>query len=163
MAFDFGKPLSGVPFENLYHIGVVVEEIEEAMRQVAEQIGVTWAPRRTASVTVREGPGVAPIALEVVYSRNGPPFIELIEGKGSGVWSAAGGSRLHHLGIYVDDLVAETARLTRLGMTPEALGVGANPDDLAPSLFSYMNSPFGIRIELVDAKGRDGLLAWTRG
>ncbi|MFN0094139.1 MAG: VOC family protein [Dehalococcoidia bacterium] len=152
-----------MPFENVYHIGVVVEDIEASMRQVADQVGVTWAGRRTATVTVRQDGRIAPISLEVCYSRNGPPFIELIEGQGNGVWSAAGGTRLHHIGIYVEDLAAETARLTKLGMTSEALGVGADPADLAPSLFSYMTSPFGVRLELVDAAGRDGLRAWTSG
>jgi hypothetical protein len=163
MAFDFLKPLSGVPFENMYHLGLVVTDVEASMAALADQIGITWAPRRVATVNVQEAGVTGPVSLNVVYSRNGPPFIELIEGYGTGVWRAEGGTRLHHVGIYVEDLRAETERLTRLGMTPEALGVGAKPGDPIPSLFSYMTSPLGVRLELVDAAGRDGLRAWTQG
>ena len=158
---DFAR-LSPLPIENLYHIGVVVDDIDRGMAEVAAQMGVTWAPRRVASVSVREGPGVRAYALDVVYSRQGPPFLELIEGSGRGVWSAGGGPRLHHLGVFVDDLAAEAARLESLGMVTEAAGVGSDPDDPSPALFAYLLGSTGVRIELVDGKGRDGLLQWVR-
>jgi hypothetical protein len=154
------KPLSLVPFENIYHIGVVCPDIERGMREVAGQLGITWAPRRTATVTVKEPTrDASTVGLEVVYSRNGPPYLELIEAKGDGVWSGSAGPRLHHLGIYVDDLAGETARLERSGMKMEAHGVDGEG---RLALFGYLLSATGIRVEVVDARGREGLLQWVR-
>ena len=158
---DFAK-LSPIPFENVYHIGVVVNDIERGMAEVADQLGITWAPRRVANVTVRESGQVRTYGLHVVYSRQGPPFLELIEGSGSGVWAAAPEPRLHHLGVYVEDLAEEARRLVRSGMKLEASGVGPDHDDPDPVLFTYLMGSTGVRVELVDASGREGLLKWVR-
>jgi hypothetical protein len=156
---DMGA-LSPFPFENIYHIGVVCPDIVRGMEEVGEQLGITWAPRRTANVTVWSPDGsVKPIGLEVVYSRNGPPYLELIEATSDEtVWSGAPGPRLHHIGVYVDDLQGEVARLTAAGMVDEAHGVG--PDGNL-SLFSYLMGAHGMRVELVDASGREGTLSWV--
>ena len=159
---DLASALSPVPWENVYHVGIVVDDMERAMDDIGGDLKLEWAPRRTANVTVgAPGKTAEPVGLEVVYSRTGPPFLELIEvTKQETVWSGTPGSRIHHLGVYVDDLKSEFERLTAKGMVDEAHGVG--PDGEL-SLFSYLRSPHGVRLELVDGAGRPGLVDWLKG
>ncbi len=145
------KALTPVPWENIYHIGVIVEDLRTAMAEMADQTGITWGNAGPVTVTVRDHRGVAPETLQVVYGKNGPPYLELIEGTGKGVWALEGGPRLHHMGIWTDTLAADIARLEGQGMRTEASGVG--PDGQL-SLFAYMKNAHGLRLELVDSANR---------
>lgn len=157
---DVFEQLSPVPWENVYHLGIVVHDIERAMDDIAAETGISWAPLRQANVTVKSPDGrIEPVGLQVVYSRNGPPFMELIQAKPGTIWTPDPAPRLHHMGVYVDDLVSEVARLERLGMVDEAHGVD---EDGNLVLFSYLSDRHGFRIELVDAAGRQNTLQWVR-
>ena len=74
-------------------------------------------------------------------------------------WEAGEGSRIHHLGAFVDDLDDEVARLMAEGVELEAtLDVGGGM-----MAVSYMNGPLGIRQELLPGHLREGMLANLRG
>ena len=149
------QALSPVPWANIYHLGMVVPDAERAAREIGSQLGVTFGQPRPVTVGVRENGRVSKQTVIVAFCHEGPPYIELIEGAGSGIWTAEGGARMHHAGIWVDDLAAEVARLVADGMRIEAQGADADGN---LSLFAYMRNEFGLRIELVDSSGRDGFI-----
>lgn len=142
----------------LYHIGVVVQDLDRAMDELATAMGYTWTTVRTmdTSVLLASG-GPKPINLRLAFTRQGPPWMEFIEGPSDSVWSSAGGNALHHVAFYVDDLEAEKQRMESLGMTFEVGGMG--PDGRL-SGFAYHLNPHGGRVELVDERLRDGMERW---
>lgn len=152
--------LSPVPWENLYHMGLVVPDITRAVAELSAQMGITFEDPWPVTVNVRDHRGVAPETLTVTFGRQGPPFLELIQASGGGVWTAEGGPRLHHVGIWTDDLAGEVARLESNGMRREAAGVG--PDGRL-NLFAYLIGPDGLRVELVDGAGRQAMLKRLKG
>lgn len=155
------NPFAGspIPYENIYHMGLVVPSLDRAMAEFADQLGLTWAPERLARVTVRDRAGrVTPCEVRVSYSHQGPPYFELIEAFGDGVWSAAEAGRIHHLGAFVDDVQAERKRLEALGLVTEATAV--LPDG-TPGGFAYLNNAYGVRVELVSAASRDNIKEWV--
>ena len=87
--------------------------------------------------------------------------LELLQSQPDGYYAAPGGSHLHHVGRWVDDLAAESARLAEQGLAVEALGVG--PDGTVPAMFAFHRGDHGVRLELVDRANRPGFEAWLAG
>jgi len=150
------KPLSPVPWENVYHLGMVVDDIARAAREMGDELGLTFEEPRPANVIVRDASGTGPQSVLVSFARQGPPYVELIQSRSGGVWTSAGGPRMHHVGVWTDDLAKDVARFTRLGLEMEAHGLDAAGK---LTLFAYMRDAQGLRIELVDSAGRAGLTA----
>ena len=152
---DLAK-LSPVPFENLFHLAIVVDDFERAMREVGDEMGVAFDAPRPFRMRMGTPAGDAgEVTVQLVYSRNGPPYLELIQAmEPAGVWTPAHGPRFHHIGVWSDDLAGEAARLERLGMTKEAWGIGL---DGQVATFAYLRDAHGLRVELVDSRGRASL------
>jgi lactoylglutathione lyase len=149
-----------VDIGRLYHLAFVVPSLERAMAELGTAMNLTWAPVTSRSLTVRSDDGDAPASVEVTYSFEGPPHIELIEGVPKTPWSLSTVGRVHHIGLWVADLEAESARLEELGMRQQAAGVDALGEITG---FSYHASPYGVSIELVDAARRPAFEAWMCG
>lgn len=154
------RTLSPFAWENLYHVGMVVPDIRRAIAEISRQMGVAFEEPWPVTVNVRDERGVGPETLTVTFGRQGPPFLELIEGAGGGVWSAEGGPRLHHVGVWTEDLAGEVARLEGLGMRREASGVGPGGE---LNLFAYLIGADGLRVEMVDGAGRFAMLKRLKG
>jgi catechol 2,3-dioxygenase-like lactoylglutathione lyase family enzyme len=117
----FGGAPAGL---DLYHVGLVVPELESAMHAYGELFGFEWAtvgPPRIQHVVVggeRRDPEIA-----VTYSMQGPPHLELIEERSGGVWAAE--SPLNHVGFWAPDLAEAVTRLTNAGgFWMEIVGIG---------------------------------------
>jgi catechol 2,3-dioxygenase-like lactoylglutathione lyase family enzyme len=142
----------------IYHVGVVVQDLDRAMDDLSTALGYNWTAVRTMNTSVLLPSGSpAPISLRLAFTKQGPPWLEFIEGPAGSVWSAAGGNMLHHVAFYVDDLEAERQRMESLGMAFEVGGMG--PDGRL-SGFAYHLNPHGGRVELVEARLRDGMERW---
>jgi hypothetical protein len=152
---------SAIRYENLYHMGLVVPGIGAAMARLSDQLGLTWAPVRTFPVRVADG-GRSPVSLDVqaTYSHQGPPYFELIEAIGDGIWSPAQAGQLHHLGIFVDDVAAEVRRLEAEGFVTELHGVLPDGGLGGPV---YLRNSLGVRIELGGPLARDMVREWVGG
>ncbi len=148
--------LSPVPFENVYHMGVVVADISRAIAELSDQLGIAFEPPMPVTVGAEYRGVFGQHAVTVSYGRQGPPYLELLQGAPGGIWALEDGPRMHHLGVWVDDLAKEVARLKAAGMRTEMLGKDAQGN---PRLFAYMSNAHGVRVELVDAVGRPALLA----
>lgn len=148
--------LSPVPFENVYHMGVVVADIQRAIAELSQQLGIDFEAPFSVSVGADYKGVFGQHAVTVSYGRQGPPYLELLQGAPGGIWAIEDGPRMHHLGVWVEDLGNEVRRLEAAGMRTEMLGKDADGN---PRLFAYMSNAHGVRVELVDAAGRPGLLA----
>lgn len=91
-----------------WQVGIVVENIEAAQAELTAALGVTWTSIAESQL---EGS-----AYRVCLSVEGPPHLELLEGPPGSPWDATGGSRLDHLGFWVEDLPASRRRLEAAGL-----------------------------------------------
>ena len=126
-----------------FHVGIVVEDLEAAMTELSTTIGLTWRAPHHSTYGEWE--------IKVVYSIEGPPFIELVQGGAGGPWDSSRGSPIDHIGYYAEDVVAEAERLAEAGLTfdfdPHTVGKGGT--------FCYLKAvAAGARIELVSATTR---------
>jgi len=132
-----------------YHFGIVVDDVEQAQRELGEALHLTWASVQRRTSTMETSAGTAPVDVCFVYSLEGPPYLELIERRDGSVFDQVG---LHHIGMWSDDRAAESDRLGALGLPREAVGV--RPDGTRGGGCYHLAS-CGLRVEVVDI-GRSG-------
>jgi catechol 2,3-dioxygenase-like lactoylglutathione lyase family enzyme len=131
----------------LFHVGVVVPDIEAARARFTEILGVAWGPMVEAEVHVRDGDGKEHrFPNRLCYSTE-QPYIELIQEVPGSVWTCNEHSNLHHIGFYSDAVFDESGRLTSAQCALEYLRVTDNP----LAAFAYHRDPLGVRIELVSS------------
>ena len=142
--------------ENLYHTGIVVDDLEATMKWLSEVAGYTW----TDIVTV-EQQGVTPdgeitIPMKMAYSGS-DPRLELLQTVPNTVWTPAD-SGVHHIGYWSDDVESDLATLESTGMTVEVKSY--NPDGSCTLLWAYAKGPTGPRIELVSRDMEPFIACW---
>ena len=124
-----------------FHIGIVVADLDAAMAELTRAAGLSWGEpidRRTGEWDYR-----------IVYSIEGPPHVELVEGAPGSPWDASEGPRLDHAGWWIDNVSAEKERLEAIG-----LSVDADLRPLPGGRAVYMHAPAtGLRFELNDSAG----------
>jgi len=141
-----------IDYQRLFHIGIRVPDLGRAMDEIGAGMDVTWAePRENPAQALWTPDGEAQeIHLKYTYSAEGPQHIELLEGPAGTFWDGHQQPGTHHVGVWADDVQAETERLISLGWTL----VGAQHDPGAGDgvgVFSYLQPPSGLIVELVDA------------
>jgi ketosteroid isomerase-like protein len=128
-----------------YHLCFVVQDIEVATRELTETLGVVWSP-------IRDG-RLGDWDYRIVFSVDGPPFLELVEGPPGSPWDASAGSRFDHLGFWADEIDADkhalAARGAPLDFDATALG--------RPFTYHRLDS-VGARAELVDRTVQAGFV-----
>lgn len=139
-------------YQRLFHVGVRVPDLTAAMEEIGAGTGVTWAECRenpTQTLWTPTG-GLEEIHLKYTYSAEGPQHIELLEGPPGTFWDGRTAPGAHHVGVWADDVTAETDRLVSLGWSL----VGAQHDPGEGNgfgVFTYLQPPSGLIVELVDA------------
>lgn len=141
---------------DVFHVGLVVPDIEAAMHEIGANLAIGWAPpqHRTQKVRTEAGETRAE-QIVFTYSSDGPPHIELIQPEPHSVWTITPPGGLHHIGAFTDDI----------GVPPGvglSLEFGGGHDEAAVG-FAYYTSPRGIRVELVDGSRRAQFAAWFGG
>jgi hypothetical protein len=135
--------------KNFFHVGMIVPKVETAMEQLGALLGLTWdGIHEELMPTYRPETGLGEVPLRVGYSRD-RPFLELIEAVPGTPWELDqnGGSNLHHLGFFTDNLSADA---TTVGHSFCPIEICARRQEAWPSIFTYHNNPAsGLRIELV--------------
>lgn len=137
-----------IDYQRLYHTGIRVPDIDRAMDEMGEPLGVTWATVQhipALGVWTPEG-GLQEVALTFVYSCGGPQHLELLQGRKGTVWDGSDDPGVHHVGVWVDDVAAETERCVDAGWRIAA--AAAAPDD-GYGAFVYVVPPSGPIVELV--------------
>ena len=152
MSSDPGRPVDG-PF---YHVGIVVADLDEAIPAFERAFQVTFNEPSELTVEV-EDDGPPQRRIRVSYCRQGPPYLELMEGHQTGFLSLAGGEGVHHIGLWVPPGTRpdNTERFRALH-TQAVVSGGAQ-------LLTTPASLHGVRIELVDDSARARVESWIRG
>lgn len=134
---------------DFYHLCFVVQDIERAIADLGRAVGVTWSPVRAGSLGSWD--------YHIVFSAEGPPFFEVIQGPPDSPWDATAGPRFDHIGYWSNDLNTDIDRLAQRGAPVE---FDACPYGRA---FSYHRlDSLGVRVELVDtAMQRAFLDTWS--
>jgi hypothetical protein len=143
-----------INLRDLYHVGVVVPDLDAAMADLQRSVGYTFTPVRTLEMMItRAGDDEpSPVSVRTAKTKQGPPWLEFLEGPVGSVWSAqSGNSGLHHLAYWVDDLENERRQLEDSGV---AFEVGPVDPEGRPLGFSYHQTSQGFRIEIVDSRLR---------
>ncbi|MVU76058.1 VOC family protein [Nocardia sp. ET3-3] len=131
---------------SFYHLCFVVQDLQRATEDLTRTLGVSWSPVR--------GGKLGPWDYSIVFSLEGPPFFEVIQGPPGSPWDATDGSRFDHIGYWSEDVMADKQRL--------AVGGAPIEFDACPygRPFTYHRlDSIGARVELVDIAAQEGFLA----
>ncbi|HEX5195337.1 MAG TPA: VOC family protein [Solirubrobacteraceae bacterium] len=141
---------------DVFHVGLSVPDLQQAMRTIGSNLGISWAPTQERVQKVRTGAGeTREEHILFTYSADGPPHVELIQPEPGSVWGITPANGLHHIGAFAVDV----AVLPGDGL---ALEFGGGHGE-RPVGFAYYTSPAGIRIELVDQSRRRQFADWFAG
>ena len=150
-----------IDYQDVFHLGVRVPDLDHSMAELGPSLGVTWSE-------VRENPaqsiwtpdeGLHEVPLRYTYSAEGPQHIELLDGAPGSFWDGDDASGAHHVGVWADDIQAESDRLISMGW---AL-IGAHHDPGAGDgygVFTYLRPPSGLVVELVDRAALPHFETW---
>lgn len=84
-----------------YHVGILVRDFDAAVDKFSRIFGVTFAEPMVGAVQMEDDQGSFDVAVRATYSREGPPFLEIMEGyDGEGLFSLDQGEGVHHLGVW---------------------------------------------------------------
>ena len=150
-----------IDYQGLFHTGVRVHDLERSMAELGPTLDATWAKVVQRQQPVwRPGRGVETFPLRFTYSSAGPQHVELLECVPGSPWYAGDGPGVHHVGLWVDDVEAETLAAVAAGW--DVVAAAAAPDDGFGG-FTYIAPPTGMIVELVDARVRPRFEAWWAG
>ena len=82
-----------------FHVGILVADLDAAIRRFSQVLGLRFGPVSDTQTPVDSGT-ITVEHIRPTYSVDGPPYTELIEGSGDGLFSLQNGEGLHHLGIW---------------------------------------------------------------
>ncbi len=131
----------------MYHVGIVVPDLDAAMAHFTELLGTVWGPVMEGDVEVRDGEGVDRVVPNRICYSTAAPYLELIQEMPGTVWVCNEHSNLHHIGFFSDDLVTDSGSLTTSQCPLELNG---REGSTSPTMFTYHRDPLGVRIEYVD-------------
>jgi hypothetical protein len=142
-----------------FHVGVVVDDLDAALRDLAALFGYEWCPQLHIETPVVLPTGEMTLDLRFTYSVT-EPRVEVIQSIPGTLWVPAPTSGVHHIGYWSDDVAADGASLLARGYPVEATGVRPNGE----SVWAYHRSERGPRIELVSRGLQAGLTQyWGSG
>ena len=142
--------------ENLYHTGIVVDDLEAAMERLAKVAGYTWTDVVTVDQQAVTPGGDVTIPMKMVYS-GADPRLELLQTVPGTVWTPAD-SGVHHLGYWSDDVESDLATMESNGMDLEVKSY--NPDGSGTLLWAYAKGSTGPCIELVSRNMEPFIAYW---
>jgi Glyoxalase/Bleomycin resistance protein/Dioxygenase superfamily len=141
-------------YQRMYHQGVRVPDIEVAMAEMGGALGVSWARLQERQQPIwTPGRGVEVVPLRFTYSCEGPQHIELLQGTPGTFWDGTQQPGAHHVGVWVDDVVAET----------EALVDPVHPPEEGYGMYTYLAPPSGLIVELVHSAALPMFERWWAG
>jgi catechol 2,3-dioxygenase-like lactoylglutathione lyase family enzyme len=150
-----------VDYGRCYHQGIRVPNLEAAMADMGDALGVTWCePQQSEQQVWLPGVGESRIPLRFTYSAQGPQHIELLEGAPGSIWDGREAPGLHHVGVWSDDVGEQTRALEARGWT--VLMAQASPERNYGA-FTYVQPPSGLIVELVWSAIEPMFARWFAG
>lgn len=137
-----------IDYQRIFHTGVRVPSLDEAMAELGPKLNITWSEVRENDQQVwTPARGLHTVPLRYTYSAEGPQHLELLEGAAGSVWDGREEPGVHHIGVWADDVAAEADAALADGWVCAASH--AAPDD-GFGVFAYVVPPgSGIIVELV--------------
>jgi catechol 2,3-dioxygenase-like lactoylglutathione lyase family enzyme len=145
-----------VPF---FHVGILVRDIDQAAQDFSALLGLRFEAVRAAPVVTGE-------VNRFCYSLQGPPYLELVQMTGSGIWGPAVGEGLHHIAFAEPDVPGRCAAFASPDLTSGADTVVQGEGGAARVIFTRPQMLHGIRAEYLEspmvAATLERLRAFTR-
>ena len=143
-----------------FHTGIVVDDLEEAIRHYSDTLNVQFTEPGTFNIPRLEDPDPHPFLFTAVLSMAEPPFLELIQANGTGIISPEKCGNIFYHGCWESDMAGRLAWLNDKGPGAEAvfrMEEGGTP-------FSMITHPdkYGNRIEYVGTEAAEPLIEWAR-
>ncbi len=150
-----------IDYGRVYHHGVRVADLDVAMNELGDSLGLTWCEpqQRDQPVWLPDG-GATTIPLRFTYSAAGPQHLELLQGPPGSIWDGREQPGMHHIGVWSDDVAGETAALIAHGWTLRLAQL--SPDD-GFGAFTYVQPPSGLLVELVTSAVQPMFERWFAG
>jgi lactoylglutathione lyase len=142
--------------EDLYHTGIVVDDLEATMERLAKVAGYTWTDVVSVDQQAVTPDGEITVPMKMVYS-GADPRLELLQTVPGTVWTPTE-SGVHHIGYWSDDVESDLATMESNDMTIEVKSY--NPDGSGTLLWVYAKGLTGPRIELVSRSMEPFIAYW---
>ena len=149
------EPSESLGLSDLYHVGIAVHDLDDAMRRYGSELGIgPWASFEAELPVLYRGQEVL-VAARAAFAKSGPTYLELVQPT-KGEWTvsvflAERGEGVYHLGYWVDDLEATIDRAVALGYSVDAVSERGG--------FAYLGAErsAGVHMELVSSRIRPAL------
>ncbi|WP_166459581.1 VOC family protein [Amycolatopsis pithecellobii] len=142
----------------LFHTGMIVPDLDAAMKTMAAGFGFAWADPITTTGQMRNPTSVGQRTTRLTFSTNGPHRVELLEHIDGEMWRTAE-HPVHHLGFAVPDLEDACRHLEAKDYVPAFELHG--PDDGAPIAYYFRSPVGGLWIETVSYAVYQDLMKWV--
>ncbi len=142
--------------ENLYHTGIVVDDLDATLDRFTKVAGYRWTDVVEVDQVAQTPEGEVTIPMRMAYSGTAPR-LEILQTAPGTIWIPAD-SGVHHLGYWSDNVESDLATLEANGMRYEVKAF--NPDGSGTLLWAYCKAPAGPRIELVSRAMKPFIEHW---
>ena len=150
-----------VDYARCFHQGVRVPDLDQAMDELRTTLSLDWChPQEREQAVWSPSTGATTVHLRFTYSANGPQRVELLQGEPGSVWDGTAERGLHHVGLWSDDVAAETAGLVDAGWT---LRLAQREPADGYGVFTYVQPPSGLLVELVSTSVQPMFERWFAG
>jgi hypothetical protein len=149
----------GLRHADLWHTGVVVDDLAAARDELGPRLGVSWF-EGGGEVCLRTADGVGTVRTAYALSREGPHHVELCQAVPGTFWTVTAPGHAHHLGYWTDDVDGASAALSADGLP--LVGTIAFDDD-SPPMCAYHQARNGLYVEVVATSLRPILLPTRDG
>jgi hypothetical protein len=140
------------PLADLFHTGVVVEDIHAAIAAYAAT-GASFSEVRDITMEVVLDGERRTEHMLAAYTKQGPGYVELIQELEGDIWGPSA-LNMNHLGYWVEDVESAAKELERSGFTLRLLPAAR------PPRIGYLSGPGNVWVELVAPAVRSSLDQW---
>ncbi|MEU9100360.1 VOC family protein [Streptomyces sp. NPDC048361] len=142
-----------------FHIGVVVPDLEKAIEYYSRMHGLDFTKPAHVTNPRIEDPHPHEQVVHVAFSKQGPPYFELIESDGDeGIYSSAKEGQILYLGFWEADMDGRMEKLRAEGIGIEA--VSRSAEGATPDWIITEPDAMGVRYEYVDLAEKQAIETW---
>jgi catechol 2,3-dioxygenase-like lactoylglutathione lyase family enzyme len=145
---------------SIFHVGILVPNLEGAIEHYGRVLGIEFNHIVETPVSLLIDGEKQTVDARLTFSRQGPPYVELIQMHDESFYSGRGVEGLHHIGVWSSDYAATKDRLLSEGLKAEAEVLDGKGNSYV--WFNTPESAGGTRFEFVDDSMREALEEWIR-
>ena len=147
--------------EAFWHLGILVHNLEEATERYTKTMGIDFHPPIAVPMGGLQQAGTdEDLTLNLAFSKVGPPYLELVEATGTGLFRPEQGEGVHHFGVWMADGEQLETRLRKDGIDIAARNI--LPDGQVLTIFTEPRELKGIAIEYVAEFSREAVEHFLR-